>query len=189
MDDAPIISESKKVSRRETDMRPMNCPTKSGDIEILLDFAAGRLDAAEVYRVDGHISACPECARVVSAQRAVWSAMEDFRAIPVSPDFNQRLYARIAAEQVQGRSWQQALRALGDRLWFVDWRPLVPASAAVAVLAIALIVQAPGASHQKSVAPDTQNRIEKSDLDQIERALDDLDMLNTLGDGGTKPAL
>ena len=44
-----------------------NTPTQHPEIEVLEAFALGRLCAAEMGRVEGHVTRCPICERVVMA--------------------------------------------------------------------------------------------------------------------------
>ena len=72
----------------------MNCPLlKDEGAEYILDYCSGRIEAARAASLERHLSDCGECREVVAAQRAVWTALDEFEAMEVSPDFDRRLYA------------------------------------------------------------------------------------------------
>jgi negative regulator of sigma E activity len=87
----------------------------------------------------------------------------------VSSNFDARLYQRIAEEQ-HSPWWQRLFRA--D--W--SWRPAMPVAAACAVLVVAFLVKNSGSS----VTPQQQAQPQLQ-IEQVERALDDMDMLKQAG--------
>lgn len=154
--------------------------------EILTDYCAGTLDDARAAELINHIRQCGECRKLVEAQQSVWEALGDWTPPEVSPDFDARLYARIAAEPVRP-AWRQWLnRLIHPAAPRPLWKPLLPLAAAAAVLSLALFIQDPDVSTppQKS-APSAQVRSGKADLridaDQVEQALDDLELLAPAG--------
>ena len=106
---------------------------------------------------------------MAAAQRAVWSALDAFPPLPVSSNFDARLYQRIGEEQQ--RAWW---RRLFQADW--SWRPAMPVAAACAVLVVAFLVKNSGSSitPQQQAQPQLQ-------IEQVERALDDMDMLKQAG--------
>jgi ferric-dicitrate binding protein FerR (iron transport regulator) len=104
---------------------------------------------------------CPDC----RALARVWERLDEFAAPEVTPGFDARLYARIAAEEKR--------RASGWRRW--GWRPLVPLAAAAAVAAVVLWVHPSG-------SPDAAKQAGKADIEQVAQAVDDLDLLIPLAD-------
>lgn len=155
----------------------MLCPLEHGESsEVLLDYCARKLDAAMLVQLERHIAHCPECARFAGAQKRVWEALDAWEAPDVSEEFDARLYARIA---VQGRrGWAQ--RLFGESL---AWRPALPFAAACAAVALALMLHVPG---RNPAAPTVQerNRIESLEAEQIERALEDVEMLRQFSTPG-----
>jgi anti-sigma factor RsiW len=143
--------------------------------EILMDYCAGTLDAASSSQLEAHFRDCAACNRAAEAQRKVWQALDEWTAEEVSSDFNagdfdQRLYARIAAESRE-RWWRPSLR-----------RPLVPAIAAAAMLILALLPRAPQTRvPPPSPTPQVMVAGQRIDLRQVEQALDDMDMLTPVG--------
>lgn len=138
--------------------------------EILMDYCAGTLDAASTEQLEAHLQNCAVCNRAAEAQRKVWQALDEWKPEEVSLDFDQRLYARIAAEGRE-RWWRPSLR-----------RPLVPAIAAAAMLIVALLPRAPQTRvPPPSPTPQVVVAGQRIDLRQVEQALDDMDMLTPVG--------
>lgn len=144
--------------------------------EILLEFSAGTLDAARAAELTSHIRECPECAALVEAQSQVWQALDAWKPVQVSPDFDAKLYARIAREQTP--AW---------RRW-LHWRPALPLAAAAAALALLIrvpdwsdrIPANPSAPAAQAVAPaPAPGAVQPGaiDADQVEQALEDLDLM------------
>jgi anti-sigma-K factor RskA len=152
----------------------MNClGNNKQDNEILLDYCAGTLDLERVGAMEEHARECGECRALIDAQMQVWRALGELTPPEVSPDFDARLYARIAR--------QDAEPALRGRLraWLRDWppralswKPVLVGAAAAAVVAVGLLLHLP-----KTPEPSPQIRPEAVDVEQVEVTLDDLDML------------
>jgi anti-sigma factor RsiW len=143
--------------------------------EILLDYIHGTLDAARKIELDRHVESCAECRRLVDAQRTVYAALEDWSAPEVSADFDQRLYARIAAEKPtfwRSMFWQRWL-PVTPIVW---WKPVVPVALAALALSAIFVVRTSNPTFPASAA-QKQMSIGKADLDQVEQALDDMDLL------------
>jgi anti-sigma factor RsiW len=137
---------------------------------ILMDYCAGTLDAVSTAQLEAHVRNCAACNRAAEAQRKVWQALDEWTPEEVSSDFDQRLYARIAAEGRE-RWWRPSLR-----------RPLVPAIAAAAMLILALLPRSPHAPvPPPSPSPQVVVAGPRIDLPQVEQALDDMDMLTPVG--------
>ena len=66
----------------------MNCPLRSEEnIDVLLDYPAGRLGPEKAAAFERHMQSCPDCAALGMDQAAVWKAL-DALVTPVSQDFN-----------------------------------------------------------------------------------------------------
>jgi hypothetical protein len=143
----------------------MQCPL---DPEMVVSYAAGALEPGAEAALDQHLETCAGCRRMVDAQRAVWAALEAWTPAAVSPDFDQKLYRRIAAEE-QAAWWRRALRT-----W--SWRPAMPLGAVCAALIAVFLLQSPTPPRASPV-----RATQKVDIEQVERALDDLEMLKQLG--------
>jgi anti-sigma-K factor RskA len=148
----------------------ITCPQKSDDgAGWIVAYVARTLDSGSEAAFERHLESCASCREMVAAQRAVWSALEALPALPVSSNFDSRLYQRIAEEEQSG--WWRRLFQAG---W--SWRPAMPVAAACAVLAVAFLVKNSGPSilPQQQAQPQLQ-------IEQVERALDDMDMLKQAG--------
>ena len=137
--------------------------------EILMDYCAGTLDAASGAQLEAHFRKCAACNRAVEAQRQVWQALDEWKPEEVSLDFDQRLYARIAAESRE-TWWRPSLR-----------KPLVPAIAAAAMLIFALLHSSQTRVPPPRPTPKVVVAGQRIDLRQVEQALDDMDMLTPVG--------
>lgn len=145
----------------------MHCPIRTQENrEWLLEYSAGRLDREYAAMVEQHIEACPACARFVEEQRVVWDALSQWESPDLSADFNRRLYHKI--DQVQPTSWV-------ERFLRPFWRPMVPVAAAC------LLIVAGVALHTPTRGVNAVNpRVESVEPEQVERTLDDLQMLREL---------
>jgi anti-sigma factor RsiW len=151
----------------------MNCPTKRNeDAEILLDYCARKLAPLQTAEFEIHLKQCPDCSRLVEAQKEVLAALKAWTPGPVSADFDARLYARIAAEEAQAApAWRLWLRRIFQPpVPYPLWKSAVPLIAACAVLAVALSVRMPD-------SVDHRLRADKVDIEQVEQTLEDFDIL------------
>jgi anti-sigma factor RsiW len=140
-----------------------------GSKDLLLDHAAGKLNAGAQTEVSRHIGICAECREFTSAQQAVWQALEDWEPADVSLDFDRRLYARIEHNVPW---WMRLLRPLNPL-----FRHAVPIAAAAGVVIMAgLMLNRPEAA---PVAPSPQSaQLESLQPEQLQSALDDMEMLH-----------
>jgi anti-sigma factor RsiW len=152
----------------------MNCPTKRNeDTEILLDYCAQTLSPMQTAEFEIHLQQCADCSRLVEAQKEVWGALEAWTPVPVSVNFDTRLYARIAKEET-APTWQLWLRRiLQPPVPYPLWKSAVPLIAACAVLAAGLAVRMPDATNAKQ----PQLRADKVDIEKVEQTLEDFDIL------------
>jgi anti-sigma factor RsiW len=153
----------------------MNCPRK--DLELLVQRAAGRLTPDEEAALERHLSECTECREAAEAQRNVWGALDAWSAAPVSADFDQRLYARLAAEDAESR-WARLWHAVSHGF---SWKASLSFAGACAVLLALMLLRAPLLQHGASASPVSVTAQKTVDIDEVEGALDDVDMLSQLG--------
>ena len=160
----------------------MQCPVKSSEgVEVFMGYGARILPPGTEAALERHMLTCDDCRRMADAQRSVWSALDAWEPLPVSPDFNEKLYARLAAES--RRPWyRSAFHGLFNSGWFNfhgtwSFRPAMPVGAACATLIAAFLLRGPVPDRKPDFSAQ-QNRV---DLEQVERALDDIDMLKQLG--------
>lgn len=138
------------------------CPTKDKQgAEILLEYCAGTLDPDRTLEFEKHAAECAECGRQVAWQRALWQTLDQWAPAEIPQDFDARLYARIAREEA-APLWKR---------WFAwGWKPALLMAAACAAIVIGLFVR----------QPQPPARTDTVDIDQVEHALEDLDMLTPL---------
>jgi len=76
------------------------CPLATGRAaELIVDYHAQTLSLQAAAVFESHLKACAACRRLSSEQQMLWSALDDWKVPPVSPDFDLRLFGRIAYEQ------------------------------------------------------------------------------------------
>ncbi len=148
-----------------------SCPTE----DILLDYTAGRLNRAQALVFEAHADRCARCAALRMSQAAVWQSLDEWKPAPVSEGFNRELWRRIDADAHQS-SWTRELAAV---LQFNFWKRLAPLAVAVALIATGFVFDHSG----KPVGTVQTNSpasivITASEADQLDRALDDLQLLH-----------
>lgn len=153
----------------------MECPIQSnGRMDDLVAYGARNLPVADEARLERHLADCAECRAVAEAQRSVWSALDAWEPRAISPDFDAKLYARIADDEK--RPWWNRLFADG---W--SWKPAMPVAAACAALIAAVLIRGPVVDFSRDASKPAMSQQNAVDLEQVERALDDIDMLSQLG--------
>ena len=158
----------------------MNCPlqVKEG-AEILLDYCSQRMDPDRAADFRLHVADCVECKQVVEAQEAVWNALDAYEPVPVSVDFDRKLWAKIDNENA-GSWWQRAWTriaegpAIGWSNHLFNWKPMLVAAGTCAALAAVMIVATP---HRPELGDISNQKL----MEKVESALDDVDMLNQVG--------
>ena len=150
----------------------MRCPLETRESAgLLLAYCSRKLDAETAAVLEEHMESCPACREFASAQRSVWETLDAWEAAPVSPDFDRRLYRRIEREVSR---WDLLIR---------PFRPLLvrqglPIAAAVGVMIMAGVMLDRPAVPPSAPRQDTaQVQTESLRSDQVEHALDDMDML------------
>src|SRR5258708_6288769 len=105
----------------------MKCPCQNDEeMDILLDYSVGRLDAARSALLERHMNECAECGALGLGQREVWSALDDFTAPAPGMDFNRGVWRKIEATAAE--PWYSAMvRSLREGAW----KPALPLAAAV----------------------------------------------------------
>jgi hypothetical protein len=144
--------------------------------EILTDYCAGKLDPVRASELGTHLQECGECRKLAEEQSTVWEMLEAWKPIEVSPDFDAKLYARIAQERMK-TTWL--------RRWVEGsfWKPAASLAAIALVVLLAVVGRMPDSSShiQSDSAGQVQLSSEKIDVDQVEQALEDMDMLAPVG--------
>ena len=152
----------------------MRCPVQSThEIAILLDYCAHRLAPDTAAAFERHLAACMSCRECVSGQQEVWAALDEWKPAHPSADFDRRLYARI--EEEQGHWWL--------RLWpaTIRWKAV---AAACATLVAVVVLSNP--SKPPADVVQESSRVEMLEPEQVERTLEDLEMLKQLSTSGSQ---
>jgi len=145
----------------------MRCPLEQHQQkDLLLDYCAGRLEAGAAALLERHSEGCAACREFVAAQSQVWQALDGWDAPPLSPAFGRHLSERIARE---GDDWWTRAARLLTR------RPALVLASACAMVVLALWLQPSPTVGSRQDAWD-----ETAEIEQVESALEDLDMLREL---------
>jgi anti-sigma-K factor RskA len=166
-------------------------------LDMVVDYCAGAMDAEPRAEFERHLAHCDECTAMVAAQREVWESLDQWGQadVPeVSPDFDARLYARIAHEQT-APAWRRWLNSLLPAAPGSVWKPSISAISAIsilaacAVLAIGLrtaswmdLATARGPQPAQNTAQMEGGHMDihadtHVDIEQVANALDELDLL------------
>jgi len=161
----------------------MLCPIKLGnEAEVLVAWTTGAMTPAEQEAFEQHMAECSACREAAGVQKAVCSALDAWKAPDVSADFDARLRTRIAAHD--RLPWWRRLE--------FSWKPAIPVGVACAALAGAFLLHIPATQHAMpgatSPAIQSQQDAQRMDVDEVERALDDMDMLKQLDGPAPAPA-
>jgi hypothetical protein len=135
--------------------------------DLLLGYCARTLDAGTEAGLERHLLECGECRKLVNAQKAVWDALGEWEPVEVSADFDRKLFSRMEREE-RTPWWSYLLRPMRP----FALRPALPLAAACLTLVAALVIRTPSV-----MDTPMQSKTEKVDIEQVERTLDDLEML------------
>ncbi len=154
----------------------MDCPIRTQEnTDWLLDLAAGRLRGERAAELARHVETCGDCAGFVNAQQAIWNALDEWEPEPVSLDFDRRLYKTIEAARPASGLARMVRRVIGPLQPL--WRPVVPLAAACLLIVAGVMLHAP----RTLMGPvDSAVRVERIEPEQVERTLDDMQMLREL---------
>jgi len=148
----------------------MGCSLNGGvAAHLVIEYVAGTLDDGTAGGFEAHLKTCASCRQLLAEQQSVWASLDAWHAIEPSPNFDQRLSERIAQEEQL--PWWRRLAWLN-----LSWRPVLPVAAASALLLIAFFIKQPRFANS-SVESTHEPRIEQ----QVQRALDDMEMLTQIG--------
>ena len=161
----------------------MLCPIKVGnEAELLVAYTTCAMTPAEQEAFERHMDECAGCRELAGAQKSMWGALDLWKLPDVPADFDARLRTRIAAQD--RLPWWRRLE--------FSWKPAIPVGVACAALLAAFLMHSPAMHNSAPVAPPaavvSQQDAQKVDVDQVERALDDMDMLNQLDAPSPAPA-
>src|SRR5947209_8641055 len=148
----------------------MKCPIETHEnAELLLAYCARKLDPETEAVLERHLAGCAACREWQKSQATVWQALDAWDAMPVSPDFDRRLYRRIEKEQAHGSWWSRLAGPIGSIFGGPRMSRSVPVAAALCLLALAgMILER---SREGTSPEDVAERIESIQPDQVERTL------------------
>ena len=135
----------------------MSCPTANRETaELLLAHASRRLDDERAAVLEEHLARCPACRDYYAARLAVWAALDNWEAPPVS---------------LGGRRWEilRPLRA------FLPWRAVPVACAVGLVVAAGVWLGGPGRTPY--AAPPRTAEVQALSADQAASALEQMEMM------------
>lgn len=156
-----------------------HCPTD----DVLLDYIAGSLSAAQAAEFARHAKDCSRCEAVCASQAAVWRSLDEWKPAPVSAGFNRELWRRID-EEASAPSWGDRL-AEALRLNF--WKQVVPLAAVLMVVMTGWVMD--HRSQPPVPGKGTAVVVTAAEGDSLERALDDLQLLEAVDTtASVKPA-
>lgn len=154
----------------------MNCPLlKEETAHILLDYSAGRLDAGRSAGLERHMESCAACAAFRMEQAAVWDALAAWKPSQVSVNFNRRLWQRIDA--AEAAPWYERLV---ETLRFAHWKPVLPLTAAILVIAAGFLFDHPSDRTSVPQGAPAATSVSVTEADQVEQTLDDIQLLHQL---------
>ncbi|HEU5021395.1 MAG TPA: hypothetical protein VFT60_05875 [Bryobacteraceae bacterium] len=140
-----------------------HCPTE----DVLLEYVAGALAGAQLAELELHTKECSRCDALVASQAAVWRSLNEWKPEPVSAGFNRELWRRIDADAA-APSWWAGLRF---------WKQVAPLAVVLALVVTGFVMDRQ--SHPPA-ATSAAAAVSASEADQLERALDDLQLLEAV---------
>ncbi len=146
----------------------MKCPSNAWEEADLLAFSENKLEAPEAVRLNEHLQSCAVCRTVVEQQKAVWEALDAWEAPAIAADFDRRLYGAMEQDAGRWNRWFEPLRLLLVR------QGLPIAAAACLIIVAGVVAHRPADS---TITPSTAARVENLQPEQVEHALDDVQML------------
>ncbi|MCX6613470.1 MAG: hypothetical protein NTW74_21805 [Acidobacteria bacterium] len=157
----------------------MNCILNTNEQEeLLLGYVSAKLDPETARTYSRHLSSCERCRTMVEMQKILDESLDDWATPTLSENFDQKLFARIRAEQEAPKPWWQALTNFN-----FGWKPAIPLALAALLLAV-FLVRGPG----QSELAQQQDGIKADEIEQVEKALDDMEALHALSTADTAPA-
>jgi anti-sigma factor RsiW len=154
----------------------MKCPMEE-NAEVLLACCAGKLNSETQIILERHLAVCPACREFMARQEAVWQALDSWEAMPVSPDFDRRLYRRIEEEAAHASWWSRLVRPFRPMFAAPLMSRSVPLAAAACLLVLAGVIMERPNGELLTQEGDRTSLESNIQPDQVERTLDDMEML------------
>lgn len=170
------------------------CPLKSEETtELLLDYAARKLEPLRAAVLEEHIENCADCAMFRDEQSAVWQALDQWVPVAVSSDFNRNLWRKIDEERAAPWYTKAGFRNLVGQMSGAAWKPAFPLAAAVIVVCAGFVLDHATPHVTISTKPPSVSDgsgVSLSEAEQLQRTLDDIQLLKQFdapGEGETPP--
>jgi len=146
----------------------MRCPIETQEnAELLLSYSARRLNPESTSILEAHMELCPACREFRDGQRALWEALDQWEARPISADFNRRLYRKIEEQDQLG--WWERIFGSGRPMFL---RPALPLAATAFLVLVAGLMIDPG-----RIVTTAGETPQVREVEQVERTLEDMEML------------
>ena len=154
----------------------MNCILNTNEQEeLLLGYVSAKLDTETARSYSRHLASCEHCRTMVEMQKILDDSLGDWVPPTLSKNFDQKLFARIRAEQEAPKPWWQTLTNFN-----FGWKPAIPLALA-SILLVVFLVRDPG----KPELAQQQDGIKADEIEQVEKALDDMEALQALSTAET----
>lgn len=151
----------------------MTCPSQNEQTsDLLLEYAAGRLDKVRARELEKHMLICAACTALRDGQSAVWDALDTWEPASVSTDFNHRLWQRI--DRLGTGSWYSRLR---EALSMANWKPALPLAAAMVAVVGGFMMDHQTRRTIDPVAAPAHSQVSALEAEQIEQTLEDIQLL------------
>ncbi len=73
--------------------------------ERLVEYAYGLMNEPDAVEVRGHLEECSHCRRLVEQHNTLGAVLDDWKALPPSPEFDARVREAIDADRAHSRGW------------------------------------------------------------------------------------
>ncbi len=158
----------------------MNCILNTNEQEeLLLGYCSAKLDPDTSRTYVRHLATCEHCRTMVQMQELVDETLTDWSPPALRQDFDQKLFARIRAEQEAPKPWWQIFSQFS-----MGWKMSIPLALA-ALLLIVYLVRDPSNNSELAQQNDT---IKADEIEQVEKALDDMEALQALSTAESAPS-
>lgn len=138
--------------------------------ELLLGYCSAMLELDTARTFERHIQGCDHCRELVEMQKLLDETLVDWQAPPAASNFDQKLFARIRLEQEAAQPWWRQYLSFQ-----FGWKPLIP----IALASIALLILLTRSFETSDTSPQAE-AIRADEIEQVERALDDMEALQAL---------
>ena len=150
--------------------------TREEVLERIIDPHGPPTDPAERREFDAWLERDAELRETYERQQALFGAMDEWSPAEPSMGFDRGVYAKIEAEQARRAGWRSWFSGSG---LFGSWKPAMAAGLTATALLLGMFVWQPQQETPEPLqyAVKTPPMNDAEYLDEIDRALDDMEML------------